>query len=193
MRAIDATTLSLLVDPDADIPADEKTGKRPECARERLDFLIETLDAERVKLLVPAPALSEVLILAEDAGPALLDDINSSSVFKVEDFNQLAAIEAAAIHLALAKAKTKNLSGSKVKTKYDVQIVAIAKVNGADTIYSEDGDIKRLAEQAGIKFVQIADLPMPPAKQTELFEEKGKVVPLHNPKSKSPTTEQGPA
>jgi predicted nucleic acid-binding protein len=193
VRAIDSTTLSLLIDPSADIPADKKTGKRPEKARERLDHLIETLEAERTKLLIPAPALSEILILAGSEGPTFVDEINSTSVFKVADFNQLAAIEAAAIHTALVKAKTKNISGSKVKTKYDVQIVAIAKVNGAEIIYSEDGDIEKLAEQAGIKMVRISDLPMPPATQPDLFENESesKVKPLEKQRSKSASPEQG--
>jgi hypothetical protein len=73
------------------------------------------------------------------------------------------------INITLEKAKTKTKSGSKVKTKFDVQIVAIAKVNGADIIYSEDTDIVRLGAEVGIKVVPVADLPTPPPKQQELF------------------------
>jgi PIN domain len=177
MRVLDATTLTLLLNPDAPLPDDPTTCKPPERARERLDFLIETLDAEGVKLLIPTPALSEVLVKAGSGGPAFLDELTSSSVFKIEDFDRRAAVEAAAINISLEKAKTKAMSGSKVKTKFDVQIVAIAKVSGADIIYSEDTDIVKLGTEVGIKVVRVADLPMPPPKQQQLFKEGEKPSP----------------
>jgi predicted nuclease of predicted toxin-antitoxin system len=171
MKLVDATTLTLFLDPGAPIPDDPETGQRPERTKDRLDLLIETLETERAKLLIPTPALSEVLVKAGDAGPAFLDVINASMVFKSADFDQRAAVEAAAINIALEKKfGTKAFSGSKVKTKFDVQIVAIAKVNGADVIYSEDSDIRKLASEIGIKTVSVADLPLPPGVQQKLFE-----------------------
>jgi hypothetical protein len=184
MRVIDATTLTLLVNPGASLPDDPTTGKPPERARERLDFLIETLDTERVKLVIPTPALSEVLVMAGDDGPAFLDEIAGTSVFKVEPFDQKAAIEAAAINLDLAKAKKKSSSSdSKVKTKFDVQIVAIAKAIEADIIYSEDSDIAKLVADTGIKVVRVADLPLPPPKQSNLFEKPATIPAPPAPKT----------
>lgn len=55
--------------------------------------------------------------------------------------------------------------------KYDRQIVAIAKVHGATTIYSDDGDISALAKRAKINVISLADLPLPPQKaQLDLLE-----------------------
>jgi hypothetical protein len=57
------------------------------------------------------------------------------------------------------------------KVKYDRQIVAIAKVHGATTIYSDDGDIATLGKRAKIEVVSLAELPLPPQKaQLDLLE-----------------------
>jgi hypothetical protein len=55
------------------------------------------------------------------------------------------------------------------KVKFDRQIVAIAKVNRAHTIYSDDADVRKFATKAGIKAVPTWDLPIPPSK-TPLFD-----------------------
>ena len=170
MRAIDTTMLTLMVDPDADLAPDPSTGKKPERARERLNHLIDTLDSAGVKLLVPTPALSEVLVKADSEGPALIEELNSQAVFKIADFDQRAAVEAAQINLKLRQCgKQSSSSGSKVKTKFDVQIIAIAKVNGCDIVYSQDRDLRVLGEIANIKVVRVEDLPAPPPTQTEMF------------------------
>jgi hypothetical protein len=46
--------------------------------------------------------------------------------------------------------------------KFDRQIVAIARTEGAQVIYSDDADLRRFARAAGIDVVGIADLPLPP-------------------------------
>ena len=172
MQAIDTTMLTLMVDPDADLAPDPTTGKKPERARERLDHLIETLDSEGVKLLVPTPALSEVLVKAGNGGPALIEELNTQAVFKIADFDQRAAIESAQINLKLKQSgKQSSSSGSKVKTKFDVQIIAIAKVNDCNIVYSQDSDLKVLGDIANIKVLRVEDLPTPPATQTDLFDE----------------------
>jgi predicted nucleic acid-binding protein len=55
------------------------------------------------------------------------------------------------------------------KAKFDWQIVAIAKVVNARTIYSEDGDISRIGQRLGLAVIKTDDLPLPDsARQTEL-------------------------
>jgi hypothetical protein len=51
--------------------------------------------------------------------------------------------------------------GTWAKVKYDRQIVAIAKVEAADTIYSDDEDVRKLAIQAGLAVMKISELPLP--------------------------------
>ena len=48
------------------------------------------------------------------------------------------------------------------KVKFDRQIVAIAKVVGATSIYSTDTDVAKHAREAGIPSVSLEDLPNPP-------------------------------
>jgi predicted nucleic acid-binding protein len=115
----------------------------------RLAHLIETLDKRKDDIVVPTPALSEVLIGAGDAAPAYLDILNRSSRFKIAPFGTRAAVEAAARHReAIGAGDKKEGAPSWAKVKFDRQIVAIAKVEGATRIYSEDADVVRLGQAA---------------------------------------------
>jgi hypothetical protein len=55
--------------------------------------------------------------------------------------------------------------------KFDRQIVAIAPVNGARALYSDDDGVKRFASSCGLATRRVADLPVP-ASQGGLFEER---------------------
>ncbi len=48
------------------------------------------------------------------------------------------------------------------KIKYDRQIVAIAKTEGASIIYSDDNNVHTLGGNLGLSVLRIADLPLPP-------------------------------
>ena len=55
------------------------------------------------------------------------------------------------------------------KIKFDRQIVAIAKVNGATAIYTDDEKLIAFAKLQDMPCIQIADLPIPDsARQPEL-------------------------
>jgi hypothetical protein len=55
-------------------------------------------------------------------------------------------------------------SATWAKVKYDRQIVAIAKVCGATTIYSDDEDVEALGKTAKIAVTGLSALPLPPEK-----------------------------
>jgi predicted nucleic acid-binding protein len=132
----------------------------------RIDSLFRTLDKVRKKIIVPTPVLCEVLIGAEQAAPRYLDIIGGSSRFKIVPFDVRAAVEAAAAHReALRGGDKKEGARSWPKVKFDRQIVAIAKVEGADTIYSNDDDIVRFAARDKIQVVTLAMLPAPADEQ----------------------------
>jgi len=83
---------------------------------------------------------------------------------KIADFDQRAAVEMAAATREAIDAGNKR-SGSEstwAKVKFDRQIIAIARVEGASTIYSDDEDIVRFAKNSGITVTRISDLPLPP-------------------------------
>jgi predicted nucleic acid-binding protein len=172
MVAIDNTTLALLFHPGAKPPNDPKTGQPLIKARERIEQLITDLDAEDERIVIPTPVLCEFLILADRDGPLYLEKVQGAKTLLLKPFDERAAIELAAMELS-ARGKGGKKAGFESpyqKVKFDRQIVAIARVNGAHTIYSDDQDLGRFAKNAGMKVVCTWDLPIPPSK-TPLFDD----------------------
>ena len=63
MVVIDATILLLLLRPESGVPMDS-AGKPVDHAPARVDFLIRELEKLGSRILIPTPALSEVLVRA---------------------------------------------------------------------------------------------------------------------------------
>jgi hypothetical protein len=164
MVVFDATILLPLLSPNVPAPMDPATGKPVEYYKERIDFLIAELERTRTKVIMPTPALSEILVHADRAGPEYLNQIEQSSVFKIEPFDERAAIEVALMTRDAIKAGDKRggVNATWAKVKFDRQIVAIAKVNNASAIYSDDEGVKAFAKLAGINAIGILELPLPP-------------------------------
>jgi hypothetical protein len=89
--------------------------------------------------------------------------LSRSARFKIADFDQIAAIETAVSirHSLAAGEKRAGSTASWAKVKFDRQIVAIAKVQGATAIYSDDSDIQRYGRAAGFDVLGTIDLPLP--------------------------------
>ena len=119
-------------------------------------------------------ALGDALVKAgAAASQQIVDHLQRYSVFSIEAFDTRGAVEVAAMSReALVKGNKRGKSDATwAKVKYDRQIVAIAKVHGATTIYSDDGDIATLGRRAKIEVVSLAELPLPPQKaQLDLLE-----------------------
>ena len=165
--AFDAVMLSFYLHPDAKPP--KPVAELPA----RVQLLIDELEAAGAKIIVPAPVLSEFLVLTGPAdGQGYLADLTNSSVFDIKPFDTIAAIEAAEMHRK-AKAAGDKRTGSQHRwqvVKVDRQFVAISKVNGVDCIYSDDDGVQKLAKTSGISCKGVADLPIPPTDlQTEMF------------------------
>lgn len=153
MVVFDASTLILLLSP-----------RTSEDDTARLDSLLAALKKSGEKVIIPTPALSELLAGAGRATGDYLAAIRTSSAYRVVDFDQKAAIECARIVEEAHRTGDKR-GGSKAswaKVKFDQQIVAIALVAGAHTIYSDDDDVGRLGAKYGLKVLKVADLPLPP-------------------------------
>ena len=156
MVVFDANFLIFFLDPRLR----EGAGKNP-----RVDHLVDTIDQGRDRIIVPTPALSELLVGAKDAAPKYLDTINRSRYFRIEPFGERAAVEAAAMTRDAISRGSKlgsAIESSWAKVKFDRQIVAIAKVSGANVIYSQDPDVARHAKEVGLKVLRLEDLPDPP-------------------------------
>jgi hypothetical protein len=179
MIVVDNTFLSVMFFPNAGAPIDPATNKPIHRLQDRIDDLIENFRADRDKILIPAPVLSEFLFIAGKDGPLYLAELDSDSVWQVAGFDQKAAIELAALNLdikrKLSKTKAKKdeeTTDTKAKVSFDKQIVAIAVANEASTIYSDDKGVKNFAGYATLPVVQMWELPLPSAKQLELLTEE---------------------
>jgi len=158
----DATMMLLLMRPDVRTPIG-KNGKPVEYAKERIAAFIDRLEKEKKRIILPTPALSELLVRAGSDTNSLVSTIQKSPVFRIEPFNTLAAIEVAIMtRQAIDNGdKRGGIDSTWAKVKYDRQIIAIARVHGATTIYSDDEDICVHAKTANIEVLRLEDLPIP--------------------------------
>ena len=157
MVVFDASLLMLILD-------DNAKASLPN-ARERVEYLINCLSKEGERIVIPTPALSECLVHAGPAGPGYLAILGKRAVFRIASFDERAAVEAA-FRTWAARQRGQPKGGSpeiaKAKIKFDRQIVAIAKVEGATAVYADDGNVIAYAREAGMEGYLLADLPEPP-------------------------------
>ncbi len=164
MVVFDAGILLLLFSPDVAPPRNPDTQEPVERVRERIDYLVAQLEASRTKIVVPTPALSEILVRAGSAGADYVERIEGSASFRIANFDTRAAVEVALMtKSAIDRAdKWDGGEGSWAKLKYDRQIVAIAKTEGVTTIYSDDKNIRNFGARLGLTVICAAELPLPP-------------------------------
>lgn len=159
--AFDASILIYIIDAQASAPLDEATGQPLLQCRERVEHLINELQKEGAKIIIPTPALAEVLVKATNA-PKMLSHLTTSKHFKVASFDEKAAVEFS----LMQSSRTTKPTSSRTKAKFDDQIVAIARVECASVIYSDDEDIAKLAG-SNVRVVGMSALPTPPAPPTK--------------------------
>ena len=164
MPVFDATALLYFLEPDARAPLDPATNGPVTDTKARIDFLIQTLQNRHETIVIPTPALSEVLVHAGDAGSEYLEILNNTRCFRIEPFDQRAAIElAATTRDALAAGNLRaGMDTTRAKLKFDRQIIAIARTRCQNVIYSDDGDVARLGRALGLEIIPIHTLPLPP-------------------------------
>lgn len=174
MVGVDSTILSLILHPRARPPIDPSTRKPVERMVDRVEQLLEDLDAEGERLIIPTPVLAEFLVLAGRDGPKYLDEISSRKTFLVRPFDEMAAVELAAQeHEDRSKGDRKGGSSAVwQKVKIDRQIVITVKVNGAKRIYTDDTDMRKQAIKLGMEVISSWELPLPAAKQIDMYSEE---------------------
>jgi hypothetical protein len=126
MVALDASVLLFLFD--------ENTPASVPGAKERVEYLVQTLSDAGEKIIIPTPALSECLVHAGPAGPEYLAIITKQACFRVAAFDERAAVEVAVRTFQARQSGQKkggNPDATKAKIKFDRQIVAIAAIEGA--------------------------------------------------------------
>lgn len=176
MVVIDNTFLSLMLYPKARPPKDPSTQKPVERIEDRIEKLLEDLDNEVERMILPTPVLSEFLILAGKDAAVYLEKLARMRNILIRPFDEMAAIELAAVEVE-DRSKGDKRGGSAgiwAKIRFDRQIVAIARTNRAKRIFSDDLDLAKFSAKIGIEVVPTWELPLPAAKQISMEYEGGK-------------------
>jgi len=118
---------------------------------EAISNLIRTLSAQNAKVIVPTPALAQVLTHSPNRAQDWMQALNAYSCFQVRPFDDKTSFE-------LAQVLEENAAGLRDILRFDRQIVAIAKVYGASILYADDEQVINFAEKCGIPAKRLKDL-----------------------------------
>ncbi len=137
----------------------------------RLEYFFERIEQSKQRLVIPAPVVAEFLAVAEDARFEFVNKLRQSSFVIVASFDFRAAVECSILIAAARNSGDIRYGGdsAKQKIKVDEQIVAIARVNQASLIISNDNDVRKIAGRFNIASKTIEELDLPEkSKQTDL-------------------------
>jgi predicted nucleic acid-binding protein len=163
MVVFDTSVLVLVSDPNAKPPKDPLTGAPVTECQARMSHLVKTLTKAKERVLLPTPVLAEYLVKAGADKDERLQEITKSSVFVVAAFDTMAAVECATLEdNDVPKPSPVSGDDSKVKVKFDRQIIATAIARGAKVIYTGDKRLAARAVRSGLSVVMTWDIPLPP-------------------------------
>lgn len=114
MVVFDAGFLTVLLHPNPRLPPNPTTAEPIKYAKERIEYLIDTLSESGEQVIIPTPALAEVLIaLGRSAASTAIDSLHGEAAFKIEGFDERAAIELSLMsELTSGQAKRKDQAGT---------------------------------------------------------------------------------
>jgi hypothetical protein len=162
MVGFDTTFLTLMFVPNAKHSIAD--------AKERVNFLLSDLNGRGDQILIPTPALSEILVRSGKARNAIIQQLTKNPRFVLGAFDVRAALELAVMtDAALSRSDKKDGSpASWAKVKFDRQIVAIAKVERASCVYSEDEGVRSIGKREGMSVLGVSDIVIPSGTQFKL-------------------------
>ena len=164
MRVVfDASTLLLALDPKVSSP--QKADTLVTRGQERVTHLLTTLEKQKARIILPYPALAEMLVRVKpETTERYLDFLNRHARIEIAAFDMRCAIEFSEMTRSVSTASDKKggVDATWAKVKFDRQIMAIACVNAADHVYSDDRHLHALGDKLGIDVVRTSDLPLPP-------------------------------
>ena len=130
--------------------------KNYEDARDaRIRGLIADSRTTRSRLVVPTPVFAEFSVRARDDE---IEFITSQHVFKLVPFDAIAAIECGFMIRDVFSHESKK---DRHAIKFDLQILAIAKVCRATRLITNDKQLRSRSSSLGISAISIMDLPVP--------------------------------
>lgn len=137
----------------------------------KVNHLLDTITKAKGKVIIPTPAIAEFLVHADRASLALIDQLQRQAAVRVADFDLASAYEHSLID-GSARSRGDKRDGVNEpwqKVKFDRQIVAIAKTNGAKLIVSDDASVRANAARVGIRSTSVDDLPIPDSARQHLL------------------------
>ncbi|MDR0564232.1 MAG: PIN domain-containing protein [Azoarcus sp.] len=136
--------------------------------KEQIQSFVNAIKKARGQILIPAPVFAEFAVKAnEDEIQEILND----RTFVIADFNKKSALECSFI-LRNELVKKRNKKENKIKVKFDVQILSIAKANEAEVLITDDTHLINLASKHGVLTKTVNNLPPPDPVQEYLFDSK---------------------
>jgi predicted nucleic acid-binding protein len=156
--AIDTNILIYFLEKDAPAPKDPNSGLVVEKGHERIAQLVTDIERLKGRIIVPTPVLAEVLVEAGSAAGEWLAIMKKATVFKIAEFDERSAFEFSLIHKQSLKTRMPNTE--KRRIKFDDQIFAIAKVNNASILYSDDNKIKARSTD-NLRIIGLSEMPLP--------------------------------
>lgn len=163
MIGMDASVLTLVLNPESRPPLHPETKQPILRAKERVDYLLSQLHETKQKVAIPTPVLSEVLVRTGKSGLQYIHVLWKAEVFDIRDFDRVSAIELAEMNRKVALNESDfRREAPYQKIKVDRQIVSICKIAGVHTIYACDKSLSNFASRFGIKVVGVHELDLPP-------------------------------
>lgn len=154
MVEFDTTFLTWLFVPDAKHPVAD--------AKKRVDYLLSELSGRGDQVVIPTPALSEILIKMGKAKERVLNELTRNPRWIVAPFDMRAAVELSLFKDApISRADRKQGVLTHAKVKFDRQIVAIGKVLRVSCIFSDDAGVRAVGLREGVPVVRVADIVLP--------------------------------
>jgi predicted nucleic acid-binding protein len=140
-----------------------RAGASVERAAERVDGLIESLSNKKAKIIIPTPALTELLMAGKFSVQVYVEKLKTFGSFQIRAYDERAAIELAAQYVSTKKTnKEREKQAPWNKIKFDRQIVAIAKTQGVSVVYSDDDQLRQFARECGMDAYGLAEISVPP-------------------------------
>jgi hypothetical protein len=156
----DSTMLSILLNPNAGIPLDPTTQQPLVMAKRRVEFLVESLEKSRQKIIIPTPVGAELLTAIGPDAQQYMDIIGRSRLFEVASFDPKCAIELACLNRDVFAAHDPKGAEPYQKVKIDRQIIAIFKAAGVEHVYTDDVGMANRARLCGMIPISVAELPL---------------------------------
>jgi len=175
----DNTFLSILLNPHSRVPNDPATGAPISDAKLRAEHLVSTLSRQKERIIIPTPAIAELLTVIGHDAKQYLNVINGKRLIEEAPFDTRCAIELAILNRTIFRADdARNHLETRQKIKVDRQILAILKVANVDRVYTDDHGLASRAKLCGIIPIRTHELVLPPTdRQLKLQLDPGDEIP----------------